>query len=198
VTQKKSNSERRSAPRINSDISIAYQRISVEEANYNPYDARFKLSKSVNLYKDLKNISEIISHGIEKIAVQQKELGDVLQQLNKKIDVISQSWQENLDLVLTPSPHRGNLSETGLSFYAQEFLTSNTHLHIVLSSVKRQYHLAAIVKVIFCEEEDLEGFRVGVHFSSISSEDRVKLAIDVSEKTWENKLFQSFIDDKKS
>lgn len=193
MTKKNSNSERRSAPRINSDISLAYQRISVEEANYNPYDARFKLSKPINLYKDLKNISEVINSSITKIEDTHHDICGILHQLNKKIDIIGHSWQENLDRVLTPSPKRGNLSETGLSFYAQEYLAPHTHLHIVLSNTQRPYHIAVIARVIFCEEEDLEGFRTGVHFTHIDPEDRIKLALDVSDKNWEDKLLQNFM-----
>jgi hypothetical protein len=46
--------------------------------------------------------------------------------------------------------------------------------------------------VVYCEDEDLEGFRTGVYFININPSDRARLAQDIARKQQENEVLKQF------
>ena len=114
--------------------------------------------------------------------------------LNQKLDLLAQAIECSLSRVISPAPQRVNLSESGLSFHADDPLIPGLHLHLAISNTAHNYHIAATGRVVFCEEEDLEGYRTGVAFVSIRDEDRQTLARDVVRKVREIEVVEEFLD----
>ncbi|HET8730575.1 MAG TPA: PilZ domain-containing protein [Moraxellaceae bacterium] len=186
-------SERRTATRINSTLSLIYQRISSVDAALDPYDSRFELPRHFTLSGELARIDE--EHAVELRAVARIVPGiEALVSLyNRKLAVLTEAIEGGLSIVGSPAPQRVNLSESGLSFHAAEPLLPGGHLHLAISNSTRGYHIAATGRVVFCEEEDLEGYRTGVAFVSLRDEDRETLARDVIRKVKETEIVEGFI-----
>jgi hypothetical protein len=93
---------------------------------------------------------------------------------------------DGLAKLLSPIPQQVNLSESGLSFHATEAITPGTHLHLAISHLEHHYHIAATARVVYCEDEDLEGFRTGAYFININPSDRARLSQDIFRKQEEH------------
>jgi hypothetical protein len=93
---------------------------------------------------------------------------------------------------MLPSPTRVNISESGLSFYARERIAPGTHLHLSISHPNNAFHLAATARVVYSEDEDLEGYRTGAYFISLHPNDRSKLAESISRKMAEDAAMHGY------
>ena len=117
-------------------------------------------------------------------------LSGLFQAMNLKIELLTGAIYDGLAKLLSPIPQRVNLSESGLSFHATEALTPGTHLHLAISHLEHHYHIAATARVVYCEDEDLEGFRTGLYFININPSDRARLCRDISRKEEEHATLQ--------
>lgn len=183
--------ERRAAPRIYSSLALVYKHISVLDAGLDPYDARFGLPQHFTLSEELAHVDGLLRQHLD--ALQHPGLEGVITTLNQKFEILAQAIGGSLGRVVAPAPQNVNLSESGLSFHAAEPLLPGVHLHLAISNTTRNYHIAATGRVVFCEEEDLEGYRTGVAFVSLRDEDRQILARDVIRKVQENEVIQEFL-----
>ncbi len=186
-------SDRRAATRINSTLSLIYQRISTVEAGYDPYDARFDLPRHFTLSVELARIEEQHQAAVNALTRALPELDEVIGMFNRKLGVLTEALEGGLSQVTSPAPQRVNLSESGLSFHASEPLLPGLHLHLGISNSARGYHIAATGRIVFCEEEDLEGYRTGVAFISLREEDRGTLGRDVIRKVKEIEVVEDFL-----
>lgn len=185
--------ERRAAPRINSTLSLSYQRISSVEAGLDPYDSRFDLPRHFTLSVELSRIEEEHEATVAALANVLPGIEDLVGMFNRKLGVLTKAIEGGLSQVTSPVPQRVNLSESGLSFHAPEILLPGGYLHLAISNSARGYHIAATGRVVFCEEEDLEGYRTGVAFVSLRDGDRNTLARDVSRKVKETEIVASYL-----
>lgn len=190
--QQKSNTERRREPRVNSTLAVIYQRISPREIEADPYDNRFDLPQHFTLRDELTQIDSVQRSQIDALARENPRLAGLVQALNLKIDIIAQAINDSLGRMLSPVPQGVNLSSSGLSFHAAEPVTPGCYLHLAISSQASNYHIAAIGRVVFCEDEDLEGFRTGVAFVNIRHHDRQTLASDIQRKARNNEVVEEF------
>lgn len=184
--------ERRRETRVNSTLAVVYQRISAREIEADPYDTRFDLPQHFTLRDELNQIDSVQRSQIEALMRENARLGGLIQALNLKIDIIAQAIEDSLGRMLSPVPQRVNLSPGGLSFHASEPLTPGTYVHLAISNSARNYHIAAMGRVVFCEDEDLEGFRTGVAFVNIRHHDRQTLARDIQRKAQANEAVEDF------
>jgi len=192
--EQKKEAERRREPRVNSTLAVIYQRISPREIEADPYDARFDLPQHFTLRDELTQIDSVQRSQIEALSRENPRLGGLFQALNLKLDIIAQAINDSLGRMLSPVPQGVNLSTSGLSFHASEPVTPGSYLHIAISSPANAYNVAAIGRVVFCEDEDLEGFRTGVAFVNIRHHDRQTLARDIQHKTRDNEMVEEFHD----
>lgn len=190
--QQKSNTERRREPRVNSTLAVIYQRISPREIEADPYDNRFDLPQHFTLRDELTQIDSVQRSQMDALARENPRLAGLVQALNLKIDIIAQAINDSLGRMLSPVPQGVNLSSSGLSFHAAEPVTPGSYLHLAISSQASNYHIAAIGRVVFCEDEDLEGFRTGVAFVNIRHHDRQTLASDIQRKARNNEVVEEF------
>lgn len=186
-------SERRAATRINSTLSLIYQRISSVEASLDPYDRRFELPRHFTLSVELARIEEEHAADLRAVARALPGIEALVSLCNRKLALLTEAIEGGLSVVNSPAPQRVNLSESGLSFHAAEPLLPGGHLHLAISNSARGYHIAATGRIVFCEEEDLEGYRTGVAFVSLRDEDRHTLARDVIRKVKETEIVQGFL-----
>lgn len=185
-------SERRNEKRVNSTLAVVYQRISAREIEADPYDTRFELPQHFTLAEELAQIDTVQRSQIEALMRENPRLGGLIQALNLKLDIIAQAIEDSLGRMLSPVPQRVSVSQGGLSFHAAEPLTPGGYLHLAISNQARNYHIAAIGRVVFCEDEDLEGYRAGVAFVNIRHHDRQTLARDIIRKVRENEVVEHF------
>lgn len=186
-------SDRRAATRINSTLSLTYQRISAVEASHDPYDARFALPRHFTLSAELARIEAEHASALTELARSTPGMEALITLCSRKLGLLAEAIEGGLSVVHSPAPQRVNLSESGLSFHAAEPLLPGGHLHLAISNSARGYHIAATGRVVFCEEEDLEGYRTGVSFLSLRDGDREVLARDVIRKVKETEIVESFL-----
>ncbi|MDI1302723.1 MAG: PilZ domain-containing protein [bacterium] len=191
-TEEELANERRNQKRVNSTLAVIYQRISAREIEADPYDTRFELPQHFTLNEELTQIDNVQRSQVEALMRENPRVGGLIQALNLKLDIIAQAIEDSLGRMLSPVPQRVNLSQGGLSFHAAEPITPGNYLHIAISNQARNYHVAAIGRVVFCEDEDLEGYRTGVAFVNIRHHDRQTLARDISRKVQEDKPLEGF------
>lgn len=192
TNQQKSAAERRREPRVNSTLAVIYQRISPREIEADPYDTRFDLPQHFTLRDELTQIDSVQRNQMDALARENPRVAGLMQALNLKIDIIAQAIGDSLGRMLSPVPQGVNLSTSGLSFHAAEPVSPGIYLHLAISSQASNYHIAAIGRVVFCEDEDLEGFRTGVAFVNIRHHDRQILARDVQRKARNNEVVEEF------
>lgn len=186
--------DRRVAPRINSTLSLIYQRISSVEAGLDPYHASFELPGHFTLSVELARIEEDHAAAISALTRALPGTDELVSMMNRKLAALAEAIEGGLSQVNTPAPQRVNISESGLSFHAAEPLLPGGFLHLAISNPARGYHIAATGRIVFCEEEDLEGYRTGIAFVSLREEDRATLAWDVTRKVRETELVERFAD----
>lgn len=184
--------ERRQVTRVNSTLAVVYQRISVREIEVDPYDSRFELPQHFTLREELDQIDTVQRVQLDALLRENERIGGLIQALNLKLDIIAQAIEDSLGRMLSPVPQRVNLSQGGLSFHASEAVTPGTYLHLAISNQARGYNIAAIGRVVFCEDEDLEGYRTGVAFVNIRHHDRKTLADHIVRKAHDYEVVEDF------
>ncbi len=184
--------ERRLLNRIDSTLSLHYQPISSAESLKDPYDTSFSLPRYFTLFAELEQIDSVQRGQMQAVERENPRLNGLFQALNLKIELLTGAIYDGLAKLLSPIPQRVNLSESGLSFHATEALTPGTHLHLAISHLEHHYHIAATARVVYCEDEDLEGFRTGVYFININPSDRARLSRDISRKQEEHASLEPF------
>lgn len=187
------DSDRRVAPRINSTLALIYQRISSVEAGQDPYDPGFALPHHFTLSVELARIEEEHQASVAALSRMLPGMDELVSMFNRKLAALATAIEGGLSQVVTPAPQRVNISESGLSFHAVEPLLPGGFLHLAISNPARGYHIAATGRIVFCEEEDLEGYRTGVAFISLRDEDRATLGRDVTRKVRETEIVADFL-----
>lgn len=180
--------ERRRETRIDSTLSLHYVRISPFEVQKDPYDSRFELPRYFTLAAELSQVDSVQRTQLAQLTRELPQVGGLIEAVNLKLDLLAEALQDSLARLLSPVPQRVNLSEGGLSFHAPEPLMPGHHLHLAISNPTRGYHIAATAKVVYCEDEDLEGYRTGVSFVVIHPQDRALLVREILRKHQENQV----------
>ncbi len=191
-SQHRDNRDRRSETRIDSTLSLHFQRISPLEVKKDPYDPRFELPRYFTLAAELSQVDSVQRSQLALLARENPLVGGLIEAMNLKLELLAEALQDSLARLLSPVPQQVNLSEGGLSFHAHEPMMPGTHLHLALSNSVQGYHIAATARVVYCEDEDLEGFRTGIAFINIHPQDRAVLARDILRKHQENQALEAF------
>lgn len=184
--QDTNHSERRLLSRINAALRINYQLISRGEALKDPYEPGFVLPRYFLLLAELDQIDSVNAQLSETLRIDHPQIARALSLMNQKLDLITGAFYDAMVESMLPSPTRVNISESGLSFYARERIAPGSHLHLSISHPNNAFHLAATARVVYSEDEDLEGFRTGAYFISLHPNDRTKLADSINRKMAED------------
>ncbi|MEY4516416.1 MAG: hypothetical protein RL180_762 [Pseudomonadota bacterium] len=190
--QDASESERRLLSRINAALRINYQLITRSDALKDPYEPGFVLPRYFLLLAELDEIDSVNQQLAGDLAAEHPKIAKALSLMNQKLDLITGAFYDAMVESMLPSPTRVNISESGLSFYARERIPPGTHLHLSLSHPDNAFHLAATARVVYCEDEDLEGYRTGAYFISLHPNDRCKLSDSISRKMAEDATMNGY------
>lgn len=185
--------ERRLLNRVDSTLSLHYQPISSTEALKDPYDGNFSLPRYFTLFAEMEQVDSVQRSQMQLLERENERLHGLFQALNLKVELLTDAIYDGLAKLLSPIPQQVNLSESGLSFHAPEAITPGTHLHLAISHLEHHYHIAATARVVYCEDEDLEGFRTGVYFININPSDRARLAQDITRKQQQQEVLRAFV-----
>lgn len=186
------DSERRLLSRINAALRINYQLITRSDALKDPYEPGFVLPRYFLLLAELDEIDSVNQQLSGDLANEYPKIAKALDLMNQKLDLITGAFYDAMVESMLPSPTRVNISESGLSFYARERIPPGTHLHLSISHPNNAFHLAATARVVYCEDEDLEGFRTGAYFISLHPNDRAKLADSIGRKMAEDATMNGY------
>ena len=184
--------ERRLLNRVDSTLSLHYQPISSAESLKDPYDNSFSLPRYFTLFAEMEQIDSVQRGQMQALERESPRVSGMVQAINLKIELLTGAIYDGLAKLLSPIPQRVNLSESGLSFHATEAITPGTHLHLAISHLEHHYHIAATARVVYCEDEDLEGFRTGIYFININPSDRARLCRDISRKQEDHATLEPF------
>jgi hypothetical protein len=184
--------ERRLLNRVDSTLSLHYQPISSADSLKDPYDSNFSLPRYFTLFAEIEQVDSVQRSQMQLLERENERLHGLFQAVNLKIELLTGAIYDGLAKLLSPIPQQVNLSESGLSFHATEAITPGTHLHLAISHLEHHYHIAATARVVYCEDEDLEGFRTGLYFININPSDRARLAQDIARKQQKNEALQPF------
>jgi hypothetical protein len=185
--------ERRLLNRVDSTLSLHYQPISSTDALKDPYDGNFSLPRYFTLFAEIEQVDSVQRSQMQLLERENERLHGLFQAVNLKLELLTGAIYDGLAKLLSPIPQQVNLSESGLSFHAAEAITPGTHLHLAISHLEHHYHIAATARVVYCEDEDLEGFRTGVYFININPSDRARLSQDISRKQQEQEVLKPFV-----
>lgn len=186
--------ERRLLNRVDSTLSLHYQPISSADSLKDPYDPAFSLPRYFTLFGEIEQVNSVQLSQMKLLERENERLYGLFQAINLKIELLTGAIYDGLAKLLSPIPQQVNLSESGLSFHATEAMAPGTHLHLAISHLEHHYHIAATARVVYCEDEDLEGFRTGVYFININPSDRARLSHDIFRKQEEHAALQAFED----
>ena len=176
------NGERRLMSRINAALRTNYQLITRTDALKDPYDPSFVLPRYFLLLAELDEIDSVHQQVATGLEQENPTLARIIKLMNQKLDLITGALYDAMVETMLPSPTRVNISESGLSFYARDRIPPGSHVHLTLSHPENAFHLATTARVVYSEDEDLEGFRTGAYFISLHPNDRAKLAHSISHK----------------
>lgn len=190
--QDASHSERRLLSRINASLRINYQLITRSDALKDPYEPGFVLPRYFLLLAELDQIDSVNKQLADTLNDEHPTIARALNLMNQKLDLITGAFYDAMVESMLPSPTRVNISESGLSFYARERIAPGTHLHLSISHPNNAFHLAATARVVYSEDEDLEGYRTGAYFISLHPNDRSKLAESISRKMAEDAAMNGY------
>lgn len=177
--------ERRVMSRINAALRINYQIINRNDALKDPYDPSFALPRYFLLLAELDEIDSVHQQFARRLEQESPVIARVIKLMNQKLDLITGAFYDAMVETMLPIPSRVNISESGLSFYARERITPGSHVHLTISHPENAFHLAATASVVYCAEEDNEGFRTGAYFVSLHPNDRAKLAESINQRLTE-------------
>lgn len=184
--------ERRLMSRINAALRTNYQLITRSDALKDPYDPGFVMPRYFLLLAELDELDSVHRQVAQGLEQESPMVARVIQLMNQKLDLITGALYDAMVETMLPSPSRVNISESGLSFYARERIPPGSHVHLTLSHPQNSFHLAATARVVYSEDEDLEGFRTGAYFISLHPNDRAKLADCVNDKMTDDDELDQF------
>lgn len=170
------SNDRRVMSRIDAALRINYQVISEEAAMNDPYDSNFVLPRYFLLLAELDQFDHALDFELEQLTEKDQQISRILSLFNQKLNLITGTLYDAIVQSLLPSPTNVNISESGLSFYADQAIADNSFIHITLSHPENYFHIAVIAQVVYCHDEDNGKKRIGAYFTSLLPQDRTKLA----------------------
>jgi hypothetical protein len=148
-----SGSERREYFRVEDRAILRYCVVTAEAAAQMPAESHFTDGDLFWLMRELRNIDRENHNVLRSIAEQNRDLGQYLRAMNRKIELIA-----NAALTLDPdhaniAPQEISLSEGGLSLLAEPKLTLGSVLALELTLLPEQIGIACYGEVIANRDE---------------------------------------------
>ena len=168
--------ERRVMSRIDAALRINYQVISEEVALNDPYDPNFVLPRYFLLLAELDQFDHALQYELEQLNEKDQQIARILSLFNQKLNLITGSLYDSIVQTLLPSPQHVNFSESGFSFFSDQSLKQGSYIHVTLSHPENFFHIAAIAKIAYSEQDEQYKYRIGAYFITLHPQDKVKLS----------------------
>jgi hypothetical protein len=145
-------SERRSYFRIDENIALEYREVDEQTANYQEPEDIYPKTTATSLYTELKKIDNENAQLLFHIKNNNRQVGDYLHNLNRKIDLLAQQLMaEHKPPALTNITRQVNLSEGGIAFGSAKAITHNGFIALRLTFLPNHIGLIVFAKIIRCE-----------------------------------------------
>jgi hypothetical protein len=161
--------ERRSTFRINETIALEFKQVADTTANSHAAELEFPTSAPLRLFNELRKLDAENTLLFHQIRESNRQVADYLQNLNRKIDLLSQEILNESPLEPpTSSMLQVNLSEGGIAFGSRSPLTENSFIALKLTFLPSHAGLAVYAKVIRCSPTTKGEYQIGALFHNIN------------------------------
>ncbi|EIK45328.1 hypothetical protein O59_002006 [Cellvibrio sp. BR] len=158
-------SERRSYFRIDESIAIEFKEVEEITANTAAPELQFPDTLSLKFFAELRKIDNDNAHLFHQIKETSRAMGEYLQNLNRKIDIISQQiMADSKPLPPSKTIKQVNLSEGGVAFGSSRLVKPNSFIAMRLIFLPSNAGLALFAKVIRCEPNNSGEYQIAAKF----------------------------------
>lgn len=171
--------EHRQAIRMTGRILFSYRKIAA--AAYAAVEEDYKQGISLHDRAEVASMQVFVGAqtALVKLRERDPDLGDFLQNLDAKINLLLQKVAKEPSPFDTMEMQAVSISGTGVGFGSKERLAVKEHLEFHLILLPNQFHIYCLGEVVNCEAKDDQGdgkgFRISARFTLIMAEDRERL-----------------------
>jgi len=168
--------ERRDFFRVNQDVIFDFKLVDAFTAENDHASAEFDDSVSLGLINELRRLDHDSVQTLRALSAQNHLLGDYLQTLSSKIDLIARHTLFATDRSMADtSKTRINLSEDGIAFLADRAIYKGNFLALRLIFLPNYVPVVIFAKVIRCEAKDSK-YQVAAKFYRLADKERQELS----------------------
>ena len=168
--------ERRDFFRVSQDVFFDFKVVESFCAESEKPESQFEDAATLSLVNELKRLDKDNSQTLRLLTEKNRLLGDYLQALSNKIDLIARHTLFTQDSFSNEKKKtRINLSEDGMAFMAERAIYKGSYIVVRLIFLPNYAPVATFAKVIRCEAKE-KRYQVAVKFFRISEIDRQELS----------------------
>ena len=168
--------ERRDFFRVDQDVFFDYKPVEAALADDGEAENEFEDSISLSLVNELKRLDKDSVQSLRLLTEKNRLLGDYLQILTSKIDVIARHALFAQDSFAQDKQRkRINLSEDGMAFLSDRTHYKGSFMAIRLIFLPNYSPVTSFARVVRCEQKG-ENHHVAVKFHKLSNTDRQELS----------------------
>jgi hypothetical protein len=171
-----SGQHHRSSFRVNQDVIFDFRQVDSHTADSENADKLMNEGPAMQMLAELRRIDRDAQDLLKIVGDKQRLLGDYLQKLNAKVDLIARHFA--FDNQQNGLPQRVNLSETGVAFYHAKALYKGNYLVMRLIFLPTYTPVVVFGIVIRCEQSN-EGYQVATQFHRLHDQERQLIAKQV-------------------
>lgn len=183
--------------RINHDVLFEHKMVEAYVAQHHDAQTELPPIQEANLLAQLQVINKNNQQALSILRDENRLLGDYLQTMSEKIDLIAQHIAFHNSLTPKPSNKdkekksrhkttRINLSENGLSFFSNRVLYQGNYLALRVIFLPNYTTITTFAKVVRCEPYN-EEYQVAVQFYRLTETSRQDIAREILKSQITNK-----------
>ncbi len=175
-TEEVSGREKRDFFRVNQDVIFDYKIIDAFTAENDSPEIEFEDSVALGLVNELRRLDRDSAQTLRLLTEKNRLLGDYLQTLSSKIDLIARHtlFAQNDNHGESPKS-RINLSEDGIAFLAERTLYKGNFIALRLIFLPNYAPVVIFAKVIRCEAKG-DSYQIAARFHRLADKDRQELS----------------------
>lgn len=165
--------EKRDSFRIDEDLHFEFRQVSSSFAEEATIEEAFEDNDdSLRLINQLNKIDREASQSLKLLSDKNRLLGDFLNSLNRKVDIIGRHLAFNSVESLKNRPKtRVSVSEDGIGFISNKSLYKDSMIAVRLIFLPNYYIASSFAKVVRCVQKD-DKFQIAAKFHQIYDKDR--------------------------
>lgn len=168
--------ENRDYFRISQDVIFDFKVVDAFSAEHDQAESAFEDAVSLNLLHELRRLDRDNVQTLRLLTEKNRLLGDYLQTLSSKIDLIARHSLFSQHSNNTQKPtSRVNISEDGIAFLCDRALYKGNYLAIRLIFLPSYSPVITFAKVLRCTEKG-EEYQVAAKFHQLSDLERQELS----------------------